>query len=87
MAWIIFRRTRIAEALVLTGPGDVLYRFLLNGWGFDWLYRQIFVRPYRWFAEVNRDDAIDIFYNGIAAAAAGTTEIGRSMPKASRRAR
>lgn len=33
-----------------------------SGWGFDWVYDRLFVRPYLWLAEVNRNDFFDIFY-------------------------
>src|SRR5262249_40639232 len=42
------------------------------GWGFDWLYDRLFVRPVVWAAHVNRGDAIDSIYDGVAA----TTKAG-----------
>jgi NADH-quinone oxidoreductase subunit L len=38
----------------------------LSGWGFDWLYDRLFVAPLSWFARVNRRDAIDTLYAGLA---------------------
>jgi NADH-quinone oxidoreductase subunit L len=32
----------------------------------DWLYDRALVRPVIWFANVDRNDFIDAFYNGIA---------------------
>ncbi len=46
--------------------GSALHRFLFSGWGFDWLYARLFVRPYVWAARVNKRDVIDLFYSGIA---------------------
>lgn len=43
-----------------------LSRVLLAGFGFDLLYTQVFVRPYLWFARVNKHDVIDIFYWALA---------------------
>ena len=36
------------------------------GWGFDWLYDRLFVRPYAWLAHVNRADFFDRIYDAIA---------------------
>jgi len=60
-----FRR-RLAEQPIWTAMG----RFLITGWGFDWLYEWLIVRPYLWLARVNRDDVIDLFYRGVSWTAA-----------------
>ena len=44
-------------------------RFWSAGWGFDWLYERLFVRPVVWAARVNRGDVIDSIYDGLAAGA------------------
>jgi len=44
-----------------------LRRLWHAGWGFDWLYDRLFVRPVVWAARVNRGDAIDSVYDGVAA--------------------
>ena len=41
-------------------------RFWHAGWGFDWLYDLIFVRPFYWVARVNRHDVVDDVYSGVA---------------------
>ncbi len=43
-----------------------LARFWYAGWGFDWLYGRIFVRPVEWAARVNHNDVIDSMYDGLA---------------------
>ncbi len=43
-----------------------LIRFWAAGFGFDWLYDRLLVRPYYWAANVNRDDMVDSFYAFIA---------------------
>jgi len=40
--------------------------FWFSGWGFDWLYEKLFVSPLVWFSRVNRRDAVDDVYTGIA---------------------
>jgi NADH-quinone oxidoreductase subunit L len=42
-----------------------LYQFLLSGWRFDKLYDTVFVRPIVYLANLNKDDVIDKFYQGI----------------------
>ena len=43
-----------------------LAAFWLGGWGFDWLYERVFVRPVKWFAHVARNDLVDYVVGGIA---------------------
>lgn len=43
-----------------------LCRFWYRGWGLDWLYDKLFVRPYIWLAHINKNDFIDFFYTGFA---------------------
>jgi len=40
--------------------------FWLNGWGFDWLYERVFVRPIKWLAHAGRHDVVDHAVRGIA---------------------
>jgi NADH-quinone oxidoreductase subunit L len=44
----------------------MLERFWFIGWGFDWLYGVLIVHPFRWLAAVNRNDAVDDVYRGVA---------------------
>ena len=67
LAYLFFlRRRAIAESLALSYVGAALDRFWFAGWGFDWLYKKLFVGPYVWLARVNKDDFIDSIYDGIA---------------------
>ena len=43
-------------------------RFLYAGWGFDRLYDRVLVRPLAWLARVNKNDAIDLPFKGLAGA-------------------
>lgn len=47
------------ERLAKSSVGSLLHRFWFADWGFDWLYDKIIVKPYKWFADFNRDDYID----------------------------
>lgn len=40
--------------------------FLLNGWKFDQLYEILLVKPYLFITRINKSDAIDKLYTGIA---------------------
>ncbi len=58
--------TRAAKAPV----GSLLHAYFLSGWGFDWLYALLFVKPFVRFADWNREDAIDLVYDAVAWASA-----------------
>jgi NADH-quinone oxidoreductase subunit L len=59
------RRSQSAARLAQSSGGKVLQRFWFSGWGFDWLYDRVFVRPYQWFARIDKDDFFDLIYVGI----------------------
>jgi NADH-quinone oxidoreductase subunit L len=56
---------RLTAWLVRTPVGDMAYRFWLSGWGFDWVYGRLLVRPYVFLAHLNRNDVIDRLVQGI----------------------
>lgn len=64
IAYMLYRRGR--EALVAGIGGEGLRRLWQAGWGFDWLYDRLFVRPFVWAARANSADGIDLLYAGIA---------------------
>ncbi|MCZ2076500.1 MAG: NADH-quinone oxidoreductase subunit L [Bryobacteraceae bacterium] len=43
-----------------------LHRYWFSGWGFDWLYNRVFVRPLLGAARINRNDFVDAICAGIA---------------------
>jgi NADH-quinone oxidoreductase subunit L len=45
---------------------ETVHHFWLSGWGFDWLYDRIVVRPFLRVTHVNRNDFIDSFYSLVA---------------------
>jgi NADH-quinone oxidoreductase subunit L len=66
-AYLLYLRSpQYVEAFVRTPLGAALHRFWFSGWGFDWLYDRLFVRPYVWLARADKDDVIDRIYQGIA---------------------
>jgi NADH-quinone oxidoreductase subunit L len=67
LAYLFFlRRPRLAEGLTQSSFGVALQRFWFAGWGFDWLYDKLFVRPFVWVARANKNDFIDLIYDAIA---------------------
>jgi NADH-quinone oxidoreductase subunit L len=66
VAFLLFLRHRpLVERLTTTAAAKALHRYLFNGWGFDWLYDMLVVRPYVWIARANRSDVVELFYETI----------------------
>ncbi len=66
-AYVLFlRKPQYVKGWAETPWGATLHALLTAGWGFDWVYDRLFVRPFRWFARVNRNDFIDEFYTLVA---------------------
>ncbi len=67
VAYVLFmRRPATVRAWRDSRLGDVLHRLTFGGWGFDWLYERLFVRPYNWAARANESDVVDLFFTGLA---------------------
>jgi len=66
VAYALFRPGARAPALARSAAYDAVRRFFLAGWGFDWLYDRVFVRPYVVLARMNRADVVDCLYTGLA---------------------
>jgi NADH-quinone oxidoreductase subunit L len=56
---LFYRCPRWMGALAATPVGSAVHRFWLAGWGFDWLYDTLLVRPYAWLARIDRRDVVD----------------------------
>jgi NADH-quinone oxidoreductase subunit L len=63
-AWM--RRREATAALAVRPVPDALERYWRGGWGFDWLYKRVFVLPVKWFARVARNDLVEPVVAGIA---------------------
>jgi NADH-quinone oxidoreductase subunit L len=69
LAYVLYVRGRGAVEAILRIPGvTALHQLLIAGWGFDWLYRNLVVRPYVWIARTNRYDFLDGLSHGVAEA-------------------
>ncbi len=67
LAWLLFRKKpewagRVADSVM----GSLVGAYWSSGWGFDWLYSRLVVRPFIRIAEWNRNDAIDLGYDAVA---------------------
>ncbi len=77
VAWIIVRLRLRAGAADMAGAAAgaassaapvreaAHVRFLQNGWGFDWIYEQVFVKPFMLLARVNARDVVDRLFDGV----------------------
>ena len=67
VAVFLFALKREYLQAVLAKPwAAALHRFWFVGWGFDAVYNFLFVQPYIRIAQINKNDFIDNFYNGLA---------------------
>jgi NADH-quinone oxidoreductase subunit L len=63
VAWLVSRRgLKLAAAKARPAA---LVRFLQSGWGFDWVYDRLFVRPFVWIAKINSRDIVDRLPAGV----------------------
>ncbi len=67
LAYVLYmkKRTDVERYAVQPLPAAVT-RFWYIGWGFDWLYDRLFVKPFVWLARADKNDVVDDVYNGIA---------------------
>ena len=62
LGWLIFSGKVDVARLVESSLGGSVRRFFASGWGFDWLYERVFVKPFVWLARANRNDVVDSVY-------------------------
>jgi NADH-quinone oxidoreductase subunit L len=67
LAYLFFlRRPQMVSYFARGSLGKAIRRFLFAGWAFDRLYENLLIRPYVWISNINKNDFIDIFYDGLA---------------------
>ncbi len=66
LAYIYYFRKRPFPALF---KEQGLNHFFYKGWGFDWLYDRLIVRPVEWISAVNKNDVLDRIFTYIAQSA------------------
>ena len=68
-------RTLSVSRLMASDLAQWLHRFWFTGWGFDSLYRRLFITPYLWLAAINRHDFVD----GAAGLLVALSEAGNTL--------
>ncbi|MDP3859178.1 MAG: NADH-quinone oxidoreductase subunit L [Stagnimonas sp.] len=62
VSWFLFlKRPDIPAALRNGALTKYIGQFWKSAFGFDWLYDRLFVRPFVWAAEINKNDIVDWF--------------------------
>ncbi len=66
IAYLIFLGGQLnVEGLVNSSGGQRLKKFWFSGWAIDWLYDQLWVRPYKFLALILKRECVDDIYNTI----------------------
>ena len=76
IGWLVFTGRMRVDGLVESGLGRGLRRFWHGGWGFDWVYDRVFVKPFIAIARINKNDVVDLVFRVTAAVARGLHYIG-----------
>jgi NADH-quinone oxidoreductase subunit L len=71
LGWWLYRRGPEPLAFSQRAPWSTVAEYWLHGWGFDWAYDRLAVRPLLWFARVSRDDLVEPAVKGVTAANRG----------------
>jgi len=79
----VLHRPVWSTALAKSYVGRLFHSLWYHGWGFDWVYEQLFVTPFTWVARINRGDFVDLVYVSIA----GVTRFSHSMLRLSQNGR
>ena len=67
IAYLIFLRRSVDLSSVLDSTvGKAVRQFFFSHWAMDWLYHYVFVVPYTFIARINRNDIVDMVYEGVA---------------------
>jgi len=67
IAYFLFVRHRDRTEVFASRPlAATVHKWWFVGWGFDWLYGLLFVRPFFLITGINRDDFVDIMYRVLA---------------------
>jgi len=60
VAWWMFKTNRFGKTQHSTFKD--IHQFLKSGWAFDSIYNVIFIIPFKYLCQLNKHDAIDLFY-------------------------
>ncbi|MCY4013040.1 MAG: NADH-quinone oxidoreductase subunit L [Gammaproteobacteria bacterium] len=76
VGWVVFSGRVNVSAVVESGLGNGLRRYWHGGWGFDWVYDRVFVKPFVAMARINKNDVVDLVFRIAAALARGLHYVG-----------
>lgn len=65
VAYVMFKRGLYKREIPVGASGKIKH-LLFSGFGFDYVYDLLIIRPFEKLAELNRKDIIDMIYTGIA---------------------
>ena len=72
ISWFLFlKRPDIPAALKNGALTKYVGQFWKSAFGFDWLYDRLFVKPFVWASEINKNDIVDWFIGLIPASLTG----------------
>ncbi|ROH89092.1 NADH-quinone oxidoreductase subunit L [Stagnimonas aquatica] len=72
VSWFLFlKKPGIPAALKNGALTKYIGQFWKSAFGFDWLYDRLFVRPFVWAANINKNDIVDWFIGLIPASLTG----------------
>jgi len=76
VSWFLFlKNPQIPAALARGGLTGAIGKLWQSAWGFDWLYDRLFVKPFVWAAQVNKNDIADSFIGIIPATLRGANTV------------
>jgi NADH-quinone oxidoreductase subunit L len=87
VAYLAYRRSLRRHAAVsgaafgraaVPAEAKGFWRFFLKGWGFDFIYDLLFVRPFVWISRMNKKDVINTVSEGVGAANMLLSKVFRS---------
>jgi NADH-quinone oxidoreductase subunit L len=65
-AYVFFlKKPDYSAAVTRPAIGRALHAFWFADWGFDWLYENVFVKPFLWVARIDKNDFTDSVYTAI----------------------
>jgi NADH-quinone oxidoreductase subunit L len=73
--WLFLRSPDVPARLARSGATAWLGVLWQHGWGFDWLYDRLLVRPIVWIAAVCRNDPIDLIVDAVGAGSRGLNRL------------
>lgn len=67
LAWHFwYKKPALIYSFKQTSIGTGLYKLWLSGWAFDWIYDTLFVNPFKWLSNINKDDIVDNLSIGLS---------------------